>query len=88
MLLSNLYTIRLWCQAVSVLVGVDCVGTVSASILTFASIQALTPDLIINAGTAGGFKVWFFVLEIYFFGVSSFTPESLLELCRSSPLFY
>ncbi|KAK6136675.1 hypothetical protein DH2020_029582 [Rehmannia glutinosa] len=35
---------------------VDSVGTVSASLLTYASIQALQPDLIINAGTAGGLK--------------------------------
>lgn len=37
--------------------GVDSVGTVSASLVTYAAIQALQPDLIINAGTAGGFKV-------------------------------
>lgn len=37
--------------------GVDNVGTVSASLVTYASIQALQPDLVINAGTAGGFKV-------------------------------
>ncbi|XP_074563393.1 5'-methylthioadenosine/S-adenosylhomocysteine nucleosidase-like isoform X2 [Curcuma longa] len=36
--------------------GVDSVGTVSASLLTYASIQAFKPDLIINAGTAGGFQ--------------------------------
>lgn len=36
--------------------GVDSVGTVSASLVTYASIQALKPDLIINAGTCGGFK--------------------------------
>ncbi|KAF1002359.1 5'-methylthioadenosine/S-adenosylhomocysteine nucleosidase-like [Apium graveolens] len=36
--------------------GVDNVGTVCASLITYASIQALQPDLIINAGTAGGFK--------------------------------
>jgi hypothetical protein len=36
--------------------GVDCVGTVSAALVTYASIQSLKPDLIINAGTAGGFK--------------------------------
>ncbi|XP_010943418.1 5'-methylthioadenosine/S-adenosylhomocysteine nucleosidase 2 isoform X1 [Elaeis guineensis] len=36
--------------------GVDSVGTVSASLVTYASVQALKPDLIINAGTAGGFK--------------------------------
>ncbi|KAG0502162.1 hypothetical protein HPP92_002234 [Vanilla planifolia] len=36
--------------------GVDSVGTVSASLVTYASIMALKPDLIINAGTAGGFK--------------------------------
>ncbi|XP_010268331.1 PREDICTED: 5'-methylthioadenosine/S-adenosylhomocysteine nucleosidase 2 [Nelumbo nucifera] len=38
------------------LLGVDSVGTISASLVTYASIQALKPDLIINAGTAGGFK--------------------------------
>ncbi|XP_042429558.1 5'-methylthioadenosine/S-adenosylhomocysteine nucleosidase-like [Zingiber officinale] len=38
------------------ILGVDSVGTVSASLLTYASIQALKPDLIINAGTAGGFQ--------------------------------
>ncbi|TVU13021.1 hypothetical protein EJB05_46690, partial [Eragrostis curvula] len=36
--------------------GVDSVGTVSAALVTYASIQTLKPDLIINAGTAGGFK--------------------------------
>ncbi|KAK1419306.1 hypothetical protein QVD17_28471 [Tagetes erecta] len=36
--------------------GVDSVGTVSASLVTYAAVQALKPDLIINAGTAGGFK--------------------------------
>ncbi|KAI0529058.1 hypothetical protein KFK09_001603 [Dendrobium nobile] len=39
------------------LLGVDSVGTVSASLVTYASIQALKPDLVINAGTAGGFKL-------------------------------
>lgn len=37
--------------------GVDSVGTVSAALVTYAAIQALQPDLIINAGTSGGFKV-------------------------------
>lgn len=36
--------------------GVDNVGTVPSSLLTYAAIQALHPDLIINMGTAGGFK--------------------------------
>ncbi|KAJ8767574.1 hypothetical protein K2173_017918 [Erythroxylum novogranatense] len=36
--------------------GVDSVGTVSASLVTYAAIQTLKPDLIINAGTCGGFK--------------------------------
>lgn len=36
--------------------GVDSVGTVSAALVTYAAIQALQPDLIINAGTSGGFK--------------------------------
>ncbi|XP_058213150.1 5'-methylthioadenosine/S-adenosylhomocysteine nucleosidase-like isoform X2 [Rhododendron vialii] len=38
------------------ILGVDSVGTISASLVTYASILALQPDLIINAGTAGGFK--------------------------------
>jgi 5'-methylthioadenosine nucleosidase len=37
--------------------GVDSVGTVPVSMLTYASIVSLHPDLIINAGTAGGFQV-------------------------------
>ncbi|KAG5390286.1 hypothetical protein IGI04_031827 [Brassica rapa subsp. trilocularis] len=37
--------------------GIDSVGTVPASLITFASIQALQPDILINAGTCGAFKV-------------------------------
>ncbi|XP_042507066.1 5'-methylthioadenosine/S-adenosylhomocysteine nucleosidase-like [Macadamia integrifolia] len=36
--------------------GVDSVGTITASLVTFASIQELKPDLIINAGTSRGFQ--------------------------------
>ncbi|KAF3552348.1 hypothetical protein DY000_02009084 [Brassica cretica] len=36
---------------------IDSVGTVPASLITFASIQALQPDILINAGTCGAFKV-------------------------------
>lgn len=36
--------------------GVDNAGTVPASLVTFLSLQALTPDLVINAGTCGGFQ--------------------------------
>jgi 5'-methylthioadenosine nucleosidase len=36
--------------------GVDSVGTVPSSLLTYAAAVALQPDLIINAGTAGGFQ--------------------------------
>ncbi|TKY75466.1 5'-methylthioadenosine/S-adenosylhomocysteine nucleosidase 1 [Spatholobus suberectus] len=32
--------------------GVDSVGTISSALVTYAAIQALQPDLIINAGTA------------------------------------
>lgn len=35
--------------------GVDNVGTVPAAVATFAAIHQFSPDLIINAGTAGGF---------------------------------
>lgn len=36
--------------------GVDLIGTVPASLATYLACQALNPDLIISAGTAGGFK--------------------------------
>ena len=36
--------------------GVDNVGTVPASLSTFLAVNQLNPDLIINAGTAGGFQ--------------------------------
>mmetsp|Transcript_22172 Transcript_22172/g.27838 ORF Transcript_22172/g.27838 Transcript_22172/m.27838 type:complete len:268 (+) Transcript_22172:57-860(+) len=36
--------------------GVDNVGTVSAALTTYLGLQALSPDLLINAGTCGGFK--------------------------------
>ncbi|KAK6143421.1 hypothetical protein DH2020_023769 [Rehmannia glutinosa] len=48
--------VNIVCPGKDTSLGVDCVGTVSASLLTYASIQALRPDLIINAGTCGGFK--------------------------------
>ncbi|XP_073267384.1 5'-methylthioadenosine nucleosidase isoform X2 [Populus alba] len=58
--------------------GVDSVGTVSASLVTYAAIQALQPDLIINAGTAGSFKVF----DLYGVGSrqSFSTPNLLKEL--------
>ncbi|XP_031393464.1 5'-methylthioadenosine/S-adenosylhomocysteine nucleosidase 1-like isoform X3 [Punica granatum] len=37
------------------LLGVNNVGTISAALVTYASVTELKPDLIINAGTAGGF---------------------------------
>ncbi|KAJ7978567.1 5'-methylthioadenosine/S-adenosylhomocysteine nucleosidase [Quillaja saponaria] len=52
---KDLYINLIWPGKDSVL-GVDSIGTISASLVTYASIQALHPDLIINAGTAGGFK--------------------------------
>lgn len=36
--------------------GVDLVGTVAASLATYLALQAFAPDLVISAGTAGGFK--------------------------------
>ncbi|KAI6677624.1 hypothetical protein NL676_038420 [Syzygium grande] len=35
--------------------GVNNIGTIPAALVTYASVQALKPDLIINAGTAGGY---------------------------------
>ena len=43
--------------------GVDSVGTVPSSLLTYAAGVALQPDLIINAGTAGAFQVIFYFLH-------------------------
>lgn len=54
LLMWSLMVIVIW---VWLCLGVDSVCTVPASLVTYASIQALQPDLIINAGTAGGFKV-------------------------------
>ncbi|EOX97777.1 5'-methylthioadenosine/S-adenosylhomocysteine nucleosidase 1 isoform 2 [Theobroma cacao] len=50
-------TINLVWPGKDLTLGVDSVGTICASLVAYASIQALQPDLIINAGTAGGFKV-------------------------------
>jgi 5'-methylthioadenosine nucleosidase len=40
------------------------VGTVPSSLLTYAAAVALQPDLIINAGTAGGFQVNFHTFNL------------------------
>lgn len=37
--------------------GVQHVGTMPAVLATYLAIQELKPDLIVSAGTAGGFKV-------------------------------
>uniref|UniRef100_A0A7S0WR43 Nucleoside phosphorylase domain-containing protein n=1 Tax=Pyramimonas obovata TaxID=1411642 RepID=A0A7S0WR43_9CHLO len=44
------------CNGKDAIYGVDSVGTVSAALTTYAAIQAVKPDLVINAGTCGGFK--------------------------------
>ncbi|XP_047252565.1 5'-methylthioadenosine/S-adenosylhomocysteine nucleosidase-like [Capsicum annuum] len=49
------FAINIVCPGKDPALGVDGVGTVSISLVTYASVQALKPDLIINAGTAGGF---------------------------------
>ncbi len=36
--------------------GVDLIGTVPAAISTYLALQTFKPDLLISAGTAGGFK--------------------------------
>ncbi|CAM9318202.1 unnamed protein product [Laminaria digitata] len=36
--------------------GVDQIGTVAAGLSTWLSVEAIKPDLVVNAGTAGGFK--------------------------------
>ncbi|KAL2636546.1 hypothetical protein AAZV13_06G005200 [Glycine max] len=56
--------------------GVDSVGTISSALVTYAAIQALQPDLIINAGTAGGFKVF----DLYGVGVrKTFEAPNLVK---------
>mmetsp|Transcript_30413 Transcript_30413/g.42090 ORF Transcript_30413/g.42090 Transcript_30413/m.42090 type:complete len:250 (-) Transcript_30413:99-848(-) len=44
------------CNGKDAVHGVDSVGTVCAALTAYAAIQAVKPDLVINAGTAGGFK--------------------------------
>ncbi|KAJ1443833.1 Nucleoside phosphorylase superfamily [Sesbania bispinosa] len=39
--------------------GVDSVGTISSALVTYAAIQALQPDLIINVGTASALSLLF-----------------------------
>jgi len=56
--------------------GVDSVGTISSALVTYAAIQSLKPDLIINAGTAGGFKVPFHPSR-YSFLIYSFIHSSI-----------
>ncbi|CAN1259505.1 5'-methylthioadenosine/S-adenosylhomocysteine nucleosidase [Linum perenne] len=60
------------------LLGVDSVGTVSVALLSYAAIQAFKPDLIINAGTSGGFKI----CELYGVGSRKLlsTPNLVKEL--------
>lgn len=36
--------------------GMDTVGTAPASLFTYLAIQAFSPDIVVSAGTAGGFK--------------------------------
>ncbi|CAN8327630.1 unnamed protein product [Cochlearia groenlandica] len=58
-LFSGMYrelNIKIVCPGKDSTLGVDSVGTVPASLVTYASIQVIKPDLIISAGTAGGFK--------------------------------
>ncbi|WVZ71572.1 hypothetical protein U9M48_020144, partial [Paspalum notatum var. saurae] len=43
-------------NSLCVFVGVDSVGTVSVSLVTFAAVQTLKPDLVLNAGTGSGFN--------------------------------
>ncbi len=52
---SNLSVHVVWNGKCAV-TGVDNVGTVPASLATYLSIMTFNPDLIISAGTAGGFK--------------------------------
>ncbi|KAM7270443.1 hypothetical protein ACFE04_029657 [Oxalis oulophora] len=53
---------------------VDCVGTISASLVTYAAIQAFTPDLIINGCTAGDFKIF----DLYGVGLQKTYPTPSL----------
>jgi len=36
--------------------GVDCVGTTPAALSTYLAVSHIGPDLVVNAGTAGGFR--------------------------------
>lgn len=59
-------------------------GTVPASLLTYAAALALQPDLIINAGTAGGFQVLHYFLSSHLvdFAVLSSHIRCCGHICR------
>lgn len=48
-------TITVVCPGKCRLHGVDNIGTVPAAVTAYLAVQALAPDLVISAGTAGGF---------------------------------
>jgi len=54
--------------------GVDSIGTIPSALATYAAILALQPDLIINAGTAGGFKV------------GTVLSQAILVFCSKMPI--
>jgi hypothetical protein len=59
--------------------GVDNVGTVPASLSTYLALQAFQPDLVISAGTAGGFKsqvCWWRASRPYLHGAGQGRPPS------------
>lgn len=55
----------------------DNVGTVGASLATYLACAAYSPDLVISAGTAGGFKVGSLPLL-----ASRVLAPQLLPVCR------
>ncbi|KHN33695.1 COBRA-like protein 2 [Glycine soja] len=58
--------------------GVDSIGTIPSALATYAAVLALQPYLIINAGTAGGFKIF----DLYGIGLRKVfeTPNLVKEL--------
>lgn len=64
--------------------GVDNVGTVPAAVATYATIDKLKPDLLINAGTSGGFKVRGNRLCPTFWAFCAFYLDALTEESVSS----
>jgi len=60
--------------------GVDSVGTVPAALAAYAALSAFKPDLLLNAGTAGGFRARGGAVGDVYLSSSSRNHDRLIEI--------